>query len=141
VLAGRADGATFDYDAIKRTPNTLLAHRVSWLAQREDKQRAFVEAALKGYFPKGRDIGSKSVLAEISGEISLDRDAVAAFLSSDEGAESVRKPERAARERGVQGVPHFDIAGTVIVGAQRPAVLRQAIIEAVGRLAPKEPSL
>ena len=53
----------------------------------------------------------------------------------------MRGLECAAGERGVQGVPHFDIAGTVIVGAQRPAGLRQAIIEAVGRLAPKEPSL
>ena len=43
VLAGRGDGTTFDYEAIKRTPNSFLAHRVSWLAQREGQQRAFVE--------------------------------------------------------------------------------------------------
>jgi predicted DsbA family dithiol-disulfide isomerase len=135
VLAGRRDGATFAYEAIKRTPNTFLAHRVSWLAQHEGKQRAFVEAALKGYFAQGRDIGSKDVLAEIASEISLDRDAVAAFLSSDEGVESIRALERAARKRAVQGVPHFDIAGTVMVGAQPADAIRRAIIEAVGRLA------
>ena len=56
VLAGSGDGTTFDYEAIKRTPNSFLAHRVSWLAQREGKQRAFVEAALKGYFARGRAI-------------------------------------------------------------------------------------
>jgi predicted DsbA family dithiol-disulfide isomerase len=50
VLSGKGDGAIFDYGAIERTPNTFFAHRVSWLAQREGKQRAFVEAALKGYF-------------------------------------------------------------------------------------------
>ena len=107
-------------------------------------------AALKGYFAQGRDIGSKDVLAEIAGEIGLDREAVAAFLSSNEGAESVRALERAARERAVQGVPHFDIAGTVVIGAQRADVIRRAIIEATGRLASspaawsdfeKEPSL
>jgi predicted DsbA family dithiol-disulfide isomerase len=136
VLSGKGDGAIFDYGAIERTPNTFLAHRVSWLAQREGKQRAFVEAALRGYFAQGRDIGSKDVLAEIAGEIGLDRDAVAAFLSSDEGVESVRALERAARERAVQGVPHFDIAGTVVIGAQRADIIRRAIIEAAGRLAP-----
>jgi predicted DsbA family dithiol-disulfide isomerase len=136
VLAGRGDGATFDYDAIRRTPNTFLAHRVSWLAQREGQQSAFVEATLKGYFAQGRDIGSKNVLAEIAGEIGLDREAVAAFLSSDKGAESVRALERAARKRAVQGVPHFDIAGTVVIGAQRADVIRRATIEAAGRLAP-----
>src|ERR1700758_3328490 len=102
VLSGKGDGAIFDYRAIERTPNTFLAHRVSWLAQREGKQRTFVEAALKGYFAQGRDIGSKDVLAEIANEIGLNRDAVAAFLSSDEGVESVRTLERAARERAVQ---------------------------------------
>jgi predicted DsbA family dithiol-disulfide isomerase len=137
VLSGRDDGAVFAYDAIKRTPNTFLAHRVSWLAQRGGKQRAFVEAALKGYFAQGRDIGSKDVLAEIANEVGLDREAVAAFVSSDIGAKNVRALERAARERAVQGVPHFDIAGTQIVGAQRASVIRQAIVEAAGRFAPR----
>lgn len=135
VLSGKGDGAAFAYDAIKWTPNTFLAHRVSWLAQRAGKQRAFVEATLKGYFAQGRDIGSKDVLVEIAGEVGLDRDAVAAFLDSDEGAESVRAQERDTRQRAVQGVPHFDITGTVIAGAQRPGVIRKAIIEAADRLA------
>jgi predicted DsbA family dithiol-disulfide isomerase len=136
VLSGKGDGAIFDYGAIERTPNTFLAHRVSRLAQREGKQRAFIEASLKGYFAQGRDIGSKDVLAEIAGEVGLDRDAVAAFLGSDEGVESVRALERAAREPAVQGVPHFDIGGTVVIGVPRADIIRRAIIDAAGRLAP-----
>jgi predicted DsbA family dithiol-disulfide isomerase len=136
VLAGRDDGATFDYEAIQRTPNTFLAHRVSWLAQREGKQRALVEAALQAYFAHGRDIGSPGVLAEIAAGIGLDRNAVAAFLSSDDGAESVRALERSALERGVQGVPYFDIAGAAIVGAQPAETIFQTII-GVARLAPR----
>jgi len=137
VLAGRDDGAIFDYGAIKRTPNTFLAHRVSWLAQRAGQQRAFVEAALQAYFVQGRDIGSKEVLAEIASGSGLDPDAVAAFVSSDDGAQSVRAMERTALERGVQGVPYFDIGGTAIVGAQPAETVRQTIIEAAARLAPR----
>jgi predicted DsbA family dithiol-disulfide isomerase len=137
VLAGRDDGATFDYEAIKRTPNTFLAHRVSWLAQREGKQRAFVEAAFQAYFAHGRDIGSEGILAEIASGIGLDRDAVAAFLSSDDGVESVRALERTALERGVRGVPYFDIGGTTIVGARPAETILQTVIEAVDRLAPR----
>ena len=136
VLAGRDDGATFDYEAIQRTPNTFLAHRVSWLAQREGKQRALVEAALQAYFAHGRDIGSPGVLAEIAAGIGLDRNAVAAFLSSDDGVESVRALERSALERGVRGVPYFDIAGAAIVGAQPAETIFQTII-GVARLAPR----
>jgi len=133
VLAGRDDGAIFNYEAVKRTPNTFLAHRVSWLAQREGKQRAFVEAALQAYFAEGRDVGSKAVLAEIAGGIGLDRDAIARFLDSEDGVESVRTLERTALDAGVNGVPYFEIAGTRIVGAQPAETIRQAIIEAAGR--------
>ena len=45
--------------------------------------------------------------------------------------------ERAALERGVQGVPYFDIGGTAIVGAQPAETVLQTIIEAAGRLAPR----
>jgi predicted DsbA family dithiol-disulfide isomerase len=137
VLAGRDDGASFDYQAIKRTPNTLLAHRVSWLAQREGRQRVFVEAVLRAYFAHGRDIGSRGVLAEIASGVALDRDAVAALLSSDEGVASVRALERAAAEGGVEGVPYFVIGGTAIVGAQPAETILQTIIGAAGQPAPR----
>jgi predicted DsbA family dithiol-disulfide isomerase len=135
VRAGRDDGAVFDYEAIARTPNTFLAHRVSWLAQREGKQRAFVEAALQAYFLRGRDIGSAEVLADIGGESGLDRDAVAAFLTTDEGVESVRALERAALEQGVEGVPYFDIGGRPVFGAQPADGILRTIIEAAGQRA------
>jgi predicted DsbA family dithiol-disulfide isomerase len=137
VLAGRDDGAAFDYESIKRTPNTFLAHRVSWLAQREGKQRAFVEAVFQAYFAHGRDIGSGGVLADIASEIGLDRDAVAAFLSSDDGVESIRALERTALESGIQGVPYFAIGGTTIIGAQPAETILRTVIEAVARIAPR----
>ena len=128
VRAGRGDGATFDYEAIKRTPNTFLAHRLSWFAQRAGTQRDFVQAALQAYFAHGRDIGSKNVLAEIASSVGLDRDAVVAFLSSEEGVESVRALERTALERGIDGVPYFDIDGTALVGAQPAETILQTIV-------------
>jgi predicted DsbA family dithiol-disulfide isomerase len=133
VLAGRDDGATFDFGAIERTPNTFLAHRVSWLAQREGRQRAFVEAVFQAYFARGRDIGAADVLAELAAGIGLYREAVAALVSSDDGAHSVRALERTALERGVQGVPYFDIGGTTIAGAQPAETILQIIIDTVGR--------
>lgn len=86
---------------------------------------------------QGHDIGSKEVLAEIASRSGLDPDAVAAFVSSDDGAESVRALERTALETGVQGVPYFNIGGTALVGAQPAESVRRTIIEAAGRLAPR----
>ncbi len=133
VAAGKADGIAFDYDRIGRTPNTFTAHRVSWLAAREDRQRAVVEGLLNGYFNQGRDIGDPLVLLEIAGEAGMDRNAVQQFLESTGGVEAVRALKASSRAAGVQGVPHFDIEGTIITGAQRPRVLRQAIIESHAR--------
>ena len=136
-LAGGGDGAIFDYQRIQRTPNTFLAHRLSWLAQREGRQRPFVEAAFQAYFAQGRDIGSAGVLTEIAVSSGLDRSAVVAFLSSEDGVDSVRALERVALGRGIQGVPYFDVAGTAVVGAQPAEVLLQTIIAAASRLAPR----
>jgi predicted DsbA family dithiol-disulfide isomerase len=47
----------------------------------------------------------------------------------------VRALERAAYDHGVQAVPHFDIGGTALVGAQPARAIRQAILKAVGQLA------
>jgi predicted DsbA family dithiol-disulfide isomerase len=137
VSAGRGDGAAFDYAAIRWTPNTFLAHRLSWLAQREGKQQAFVEAALEAYFAHGRDTGSKGVLTDIGSGVGLDPEAIASLLSSEAGAESVRALERTALERGIQGVPYFDIAGITMAGAQPAEMLLQTIIEGAGRRAPR----
>jgi predicted DsbA family dithiol-disulfide isomerase len=137
VSAGRGDGAIFDYAALNWTPNTFLAHRLSWLAQCEGKQRAFVEAALEAYFTHGRDTGSASVLADIASGVGLDREAVASFLSSDGGVQSVRDLERTALERGIRGVPHFNIGGVAMVGAQPAEMILETIIEVAGPRAPR----
>lgn len=135
VAAGKADGVAFDYDGIAVTPNTFAAHRVSWLAARKGRQRAVVEGLLNGYFNQGRDIGDPEVLIDIAGEAGLDREEVRRFLDSEDGAGAVRALEASSRESGVRGVPHFDIEGTVVTGAQRAETLRRALLDAHARKA------
>ncbi|MDQ0008407.1 putative DsbA family dithiol-disulfide isomerase [Luteibacter jiangsuensis] len=130
VEAGRPDGAVFDYDAIERTPNTLLAHRAAAFAKRSGKQHSFVEAAFHGYFAEGRDIGTTSALLDIASEVGLDREALLAFLDTDEGIDEIRALENAAMERGISAVPLIEIDGIAITGAQSPEIIRKAILDA-----------
>src|SRR4029077_10183314 len=44
AAAGAAEGIHFSFDRIERTPNTLDAHRLIWLADWENVQGAVVEA-------------------------------------------------------------------------------------------------
>jgi len=130
IAVSKADGVVIDYDRITKTPNSFAAHRLSWLAAREGMQRAVVEGLLKGYFAEGRDIGDWETLIEIAGEAGLERGAVRQFLHGEEGASDVRALEASAVGAGIQGVPHFDIEGTIIRGAQSADALQRDLVVA-----------
>jgi predicted DsbA family dithiol-disulfide isomerase len=65
---GEVDGIHFAFDRIERTPNTLDAHRLIWLADKEGVQDAVVEALLLAYFTEGRDINNPQTLVDIVAE-------------------------------------------------------------------------
>src|SRR5579871_4952132 len=58
AAVGEAEGIQFAFDRIERTPNTLDAHRLIWLADKEGIQDAVVEALFRAYFRDGRDISN-----------------------------------------------------------------------------------
>jgi predicted DsbA family dithiol-disulfide isomerase len=125
--AGQAEGIPFDYAKVLRTPNTLDAHRLIWLADREGVQDAVVEAVFRAYFTEGRDISRSAVLLDVVAEAGLDRKRAETFLNGDEGLAAIRAAEEQARRGGVQGVPYFLINGTLALsGAREPSAFLDA---------------
>ena len=59
----KAAGLAIDFDAIKRTPNTIDAHRLIHWSGLEGRQTATVTRLFKAYFENGQDIGNRGVLA------------------------------------------------------------------------------
>lgn len=114
-------GLDFHLDRIRRTPNTLDAHRLIWLAGRHDVQDAAVEGLFAAYFIDGRDIGDAAVLADCGSAAGLDRDQVAAFLAGAEAATEMLAADQAAREAGVNGVPSFFLNGYGLFSGALPA--------------------
>jgi predicted DsbA family dithiol-disulfide isomerase len=47
VAVGEAEGISFAFDLIARTPNTLDAHRLIWLADQQGTRDAIVEALFR----------------------------------------------------------------------------------------------
>jgi predicted DsbA family dithiol-disulfide isomerase len=130
--AGQQAGITFRHDLMKRTPNTLNAHRLIWFAQRQGEQDAVVEGLFKAYFTDGRDVGDLEVLADLAAAAGLDRAKTAAFLTSGEGAEQVRLEESMAVSKGISGVPTFILDGEVLFsGARKPDVIAAHLTESV----------
>jgi predicted DsbA family dithiol-disulfide isomerase len=129
--AGRGEGIAFNFDKMARTPNTLDAHRVIWLAGERGVQDAVVEALFLAYFTDGRDLTDRATLAEIAAGAGLDRAEVEELLVGLKGLDAVRAGEEQARGLGVSGVPFFVVNGKVALsGAQPPELFLQAFEQA-----------
>jgi len=119
--AGSREGIAFAFDRIRRTPNTVAAHRLIRFAERHGRQDELVEALFRAYFLDGRLVGDKEVLAEIAGETGLDRAAARAFVDGTEDTDIVLAEDTYARRLGIGGVPCFIVDGKyALSGAQEP---------------------
>ena len=123
-------GLEFHMDKALRA-NTLLAHRVIWLAAQPDSpvaQDVVKERLLKAYFTDGLDIGDPDVLADCAAEVGFGRDDVIAFLDSDRGIAEVAEELRFAHENGITAVPTYVINGRwAVPGAQEPETFAQVL--------------
>jgi len=114
-------GLEFHPERIKRTPNTIDAHRLIWFAGQNGVQDAAMEAVFQAYFIDAEDIGQHSVLADCGAAAGLDRGRVMTFLSGDLADKEMRAADVAAREAGVSGVPSFFLDGYGLFSGAMPA--------------------
>lgn len=124
------DGITFNFDLMRRTPNSRRAHELMLLAQAQGLGQELADQLYPAYFTEGRDIGDPVVLIELAVEAGLSRDDVEKWLESREGAEIVAAMEEEATKIGVQGVPFFGIGRYGIPGAYPADSLRDVILKA-----------
>ncbi|MEZ6126790.1 MAG: DsbA family protein [Planctomycetaceae bacterium] len=128
VLAvGASEGIQFNFDRIERTPNTLNAHRIIWLADQYGRQDAVVEALFRAYFIEGQDIGNRQTLTDVAENAGLDRQAVEGMLASESGLEAIETAKHLAHRHGVTGVPFYIIGKEMTFSGAQPT---EAFIEA-----------
>jgi len=131
IAAGEADGIQFTFDRTERTPNTLDAHRLIWLADKQGVQDSVVEALFLAYFTEGRDISNRQTLIDVVAEAGLNREQAEELLKGDEGVEAIREASELSRRFRVEGVPFFIVNGKVTLGgAQPPEVITKAFRQA-----------
>jgi predicted DsbA family dithiol-disulfide isomerase len=123
---GAGEGIDFAFDRMQRTPNTMAAHRLIDLAQKQGKAEPAVSALFRAYFEEARDIGDAQVLQEIA--------AAAGVQDWPAGADAphVAGQEERVRDLGISGVPTFIFnKESGLSGAYPPEMLVQAIREAI----------
>jgi predicted DsbA family dithiol-disulfide isomerase len=120
--SGREAGIEFQFARIKRTPNTVLSHRLIHWSAKNLRQDEVVAELFKAYFEEGLDIGDLDVLVECAMRADLDEALTRRYLLSDEGRQEVVASDVYARRLGINGVPCFIVNRKYAVsGAQPPS--------------------
>jgi predicted DsbA family dithiol-disulfide isomerase len=133
IAVGQGEGIDFAFDRIERTPNTVDAHRLIWLAEKKGVQDAVVEGLFRAYFTEGRDISNRQTLLDVVAEAGLDRGNAEAVLRGNDGLEAIKEAEELTRRHRVDGVPFFIINDKITLGgAQQPDAFLEAFRQSGG---------
>lgn len=134
--AGRPYGLDYAFEKIRLRANTLQAHRLLHRAQTVDpdpsKIDALVERLFIAQFQRGEHVGDPAVLTAIAAECGYAAGDIAAYLATDADTDVVRRRVAEVQQMGINMVPTFVLpGGRIIVGAEDPAILADAIRPAI----------
>lgn len=123
---GAQAGVHFDWAKVQVTPQTAPSHvLIEWAP--EAKRRTLVDALHRAYFEEGRNIGDTAVLVAIAQSVGFEGGAAKAAVTDPARIADVRTRAAAASRSGINGVPHFVVAGRALHGAQGADELRAAL--------------
>ena len=116
----------FNLNNIKKTPNTVLSHLLIKLAEQTNLQNQVKEKIYQAYFIEGLDIGNKEILINIATKFNIKESEVNNFFDPD-NFEKVNSYIDIAKEKGINGVPFFEIGKDFVSGAQSTTSLENVI--------------
>ena len=122
---GRGEGIEFAFERMQRTPNTVAAHQLIELAQKQGLAGPVVDALFRSYFEQAEDIGDEGVLRRIA--------EAAGVREWPQGRDpkQVAALEASLRGLGISAVPTFIFDRKFgVSGAHPPDALVAAIREA-----------
>ena len=137
---GLKEDITFDWAAIRRTPNTVDSHRLIRWAEAAGVQDDVVERLFIAYFENGEDIGDIRVLADIADICGMDAMEVAQMLEDDDDLALVQREDLIAHEMGVTGVPAMIFGNKLAVSGAREAEVLVSVIDRVTEMSSGEPA-
>lgn len=133
---GAEAGITFRFDRIRRTPNTLDAHRVIGWAEPEGLQTRTAMALFARYFEQGEDISDPETLAAAAREAGLDATAIAHLVGGDADRAETAAAVAQAQALGITGVPTFILGGRYAVSGAQPPEMWTTLMDQLEAAAP-----
>lgn len=112
-------GLQYNFD-IAIINNTLNAHRLLHLAQKNDLQDETKEALFVAYYTQGKDVGDTETLVAIGESVGLPAYEIRTMLQSDEYINEVQLDQYRAQQVGAQGVPFFVFNNKYAISGAQP---------------------
>ena len=124
---GQGERIAFAFDRMQRTPNTVAAHKLIELAQKQGLAGPVVDALFRAYFEDAEDIGDAAVLERIATAAGV------AGWPAESDEKQVATLEESLRGLGISAVPTFIFdRKSGVSGAQPSESLAAAMREAAG---------
>ena len=95
----------FKFDDGTRMHNTFKSHQLLHWADTQGRKHDLKMALFTAHFTDGRDLSDDSVLADVAGDIGLDRAEALAVLDDQRFAIIVRQEQNFWIQKGITGVP------------------------------------
>ena len=128
VEHAKSAGLAINFEAIKKTPNTLKALCLIHWAKLEGCQAEIVRALFEAYFYHGKDIGDTVILVNIAAEAGMDTDMVKRLFASGQDKLEIQERDASVRDMGVRAVPTFIVAGQHVVSGSQSVEMWQSVI-------------
>ena len=125
-LKARESGLNLNLEKISKTPNTVFSHLLIILSGQFNLQNEVKETIYKSYFIDGLDIGDINILANIAKQNNIPENEFKNFVN-EKNIENINSKILIAKEKGINGVPFFEIGKNFISGAQTSIQLETAI--------------
>jgi len=98
-------GIDFQFSDGSRMHNTFNTHQLLHWANPQERMHDLKQALFIAHFTNARDLSDNAVLADIAGEIGLDRTEALAVLDDQRYASQIRQEENFWTKQGIRGVP------------------------------------
>lgn len=95
----------FNFNDKTRMHNTFNSHQLLHWADTLERKHDLKMALFTAHFTDGRDLSDNAVLADVAGEIGLDRTEALAILDDQRFAIVVRQEQNFWIQKGISGVP------------------------------------
>jgi len=125
-LKAKESGMNFKLEKIKKTPNTVLSHLLIILSEQFNLQNEIKEKIYQSYFIEGLDIGDMNILMNIAKQNNIPENVFKNFIN-DKNIKNVNAKILIAKEKGINGVPFFEIGKDFISGALSSIQLERVI--------------